>query len=118
MAQNNSHITADNVTEWMASTGFLFPRNELELARFEILYRDTVIDLTGYLIDPEVIVGRKQRSNVIALKPVPRDIPDMVPYKMVARKGGAVPQHILDKMKKNNQQRKDNDTGSQEEKPE
>ncbi len=118
MAQNNPHITADNVTEWLASTGFIFPRNELELARFETLYRDTVIDLTGCLIDPEIIVGRKQQSRVIAFKPIARDAQEMAPYRMIARKGGNLPQHILDKMKKNHQKIKKNDTGSQEKRPE
>ena len=38
MTQNKKHITPENITEWLASTGFLLPRNEVELERFEKLY--------------------------------------------------------------------------------
>jgi hypothetical protein len=118
MAQNNQSITPENMTEWMACTGFLFPRNELELACFEILYKDTVIDLTDSLIDPEVILGRKPRPAVrMTFSKAPETF-DMSPLRMVARKGGELPQHILDKMKKNQQKHKDNDSGAEEKKPE
>jgi hypothetical protein len=118
MARNNQSITSENITAWMACTGFLFPRNELELACFDVLYMDTVIDLTGQLIDPEIILGRKPRPIVRITFSKPPEAFDMSPLRMVARKGGDLPQHILDKMKKNQQKHKDNDSGSQEKEPE
>jgi len=117
MAKNNLHITPDTITEWLASTGFLFPRNELELARFEKLYADVQEDLTGVQIDPEVILGRKQRANVISLGSKGETTEPK--FRMAARKGdGVIPKHIMDKIKKNQDNRKQDDTGSAKESPE
>jgi hypothetical protein len=119
MAQNNSHITPDNFTEWMASTGFMFPRTILELERFEKLYDDIRMDLSGRQIDPEIILGRKAKPITAALKPLTEEN-DFSSYRMVARKGDSpVPKHILDKMKRNQEKRKENDgSGPEKEKPE
>ena len=61
MAQNKKHITPENITEWLASTGFLLPRNEVELQRFEKLYGDIDFCLTGQEIDPEKIINNTFR---------------------------------------------------------
>jgi len=113
MAQNSKHITIENMSVWMASTGFLFPRDEIELARFEKLYGEEVIDLTGSLIDPEIIIGRKPDAKIVKLNKTPEAERINEFYKMVARKGGNIPKHILDKMKNNQLKRKDDDTGSE-----
>ena len=118
MARNKSHITIENMTEWMCSTGFLFPRNIIELKRFEKLYADVQMDLTGRQVNPEVILGKKQRddNNSIASSLVTKH---EIHFRMAARKGGGnIPQHILDKMKKNHDQNKEDDNCGQEEIPE
>ena len=114
MAKNNSNITVDTMTEWMASTGFIFPRTVLELTRFEKLYDPYQEDSTGFQIDPDVILGKKERTKVISLTP---KVEDQSPnFRMAARKGdSAVPKHIMDKIKKNQDKRKQDDPGAAEE---
>jgi len=113
MAQNKSHITPDNMAEWMASTGYIFPRTLRELMRFEKLHSDVEINLEGHRIDPEKILGRKGGAQVIQLPEV--NVKEESRLKMAARKGDSnISQDILDKVKKNHDQRKKNADGSQE----
>jgi len=114
MAKSNLHITSENITEWMASTGFLFPRTMLELERFEKLYGDVQEDLTGCQIDPEIILGRKERNPTVTL--TSKIETQEVKFRMAARKGeGSVPNHIMDKIKQNQDKRKLDDSGSAQE---
>ena len=101
MAQNSLNITSDNITEWLASTGFIFPRTILELSRFEKLYGDVQIDLTGCEIDPDVILGIKQKANIISLSSSTEELKEPK-FRMAARKNDSnIPKHILDQIKKN-----------------
>lgn len=112
MAQSKKHITPENVTEWLASTGFLFPRNEVELSRFEMLFGDEDYGLTGLEIDPAKIIRGEKSSKIIQ---VPESIKpeDIEAYRMVARNGSKLPEHILKKIKNNqNKSKKDGDTES------
>lgn len=110
MAQNKKHITPDNITEWLCSTGFLFPRNEVELARFEKIYGDTDYGLTGNEINPErIIKGLPVEKRTISLTPdVGKE--DFNEYRMAARNGNALPKHIMDKIKKNQSKPKSDGT--------
>lgn len=113
MAKNNSNITIDTMTEWMASTGFIFPRTVLELTRFERLYNEYQEDSTGFQIDPDVILGKKQRTAIIPLTSMTIEEPK---FRMAARKGDtAVPKHIMYKIKKNQDKRKQDDPGTTQE---
>jgi len=115
MATNKKHISPENITEWLASTGFLFPRNESELKRFEELYGDTDFGLTGKEIDPDKIIdGTFVSSGVIPL-PSEINIADFTMYRMAARNGKAMPEHILNKIKMN-QENHNNDPGTEESK--
>ncbi|MBS1597324.1 MAG: hypothetical protein JST75_03805 [Bacteroidetes bacterium] len=117
MARNSLHITPDTMTEWMASTGFLFPRNELELARFEKLYAEVEEDLSNSLVDPEIILGRKTRTNIISIDGK-IEAQNQPKYKMVARKGDSnIPQHIMDRIKANQDKKKKDDHGTEKDKP-
>lgn len=107
-------ITPDNITAWMASTGFIFPRTTSELRRFEKLYADIVIP-EFELLDPEVILGIKTSKGTPLDKPVQKPIAT-APLKMAARKGEKdIPQNILDKIKKNQQLNKGDANGAQKE---
>jgi hypothetical protein len=118
MAQNNLNIKSDNITEWLASTGFIFPRTILELSRFEKLYGDVQIDLTGCDIDPDVILGIKPRASIISLGAGSEELKEPK-FKMAARKGDSnIPKHIMDKIKKNQDKRKQDDSGTEKERPE
>lgn len=114
MGNQKKYITTENVNEWLSSTGFLFPRNELELARFEKLFGSPGESLTGKEIDPaRIISGKFKGGKIVKLRSV-EDTTEANVYKMVARNGSTIPKHILDKMKKNQESRK-NDIGSAKE---
>lgn len=70
MAQNKKHITPENITEWLSSTGFLFPRNEVELERFEKIYGEEDFGLSGNEIDPEKIINGTFREKKFLKMPV------------------------------------------------
>eukprot|EP01118_Nematostelium_gracile_P018442 TRINITY_DN8186_c0_g1_i1.p4 TRINITY_DN8186_c0_g1~~TRINITY_DN8186_c0_g1_i1.p4 ORF type:complete len:118 (+),score=10.66 TRINITY_DN8186_c0_g1_i1:1498-1851(+) len=114
MSQNKIHITADNMAEWLSSTGFLFPRNELELARFDKLYPVEIENSKEFKVDCSKIINNTLKTKTISLKPEATE-EDIVPLKMVARKGSSIPKHILDKIKLNQDERsKDNFPGKKE----
>ncbi|WP_257670490.1 hypothetical protein [Parapedobacter tibetensis] len=115
MAQSKIHITPDNMSEWLASTGFLFPRNELELARFDRLYPVEEEGIGGFQVDCQAILdGTAKTSKRITLAREAKE-GDIIPLRMVARKGGNLPKHILDKIKKNQDGRSKDNPGSPEE---
>lgn len=111
MAQNKLFLNPEEITGWLASTGYLFPRNELELKRYNKLFGDNEeIKIT----DSSVSIERIFSGNV---RPFPQKISfstydkDQIvsEYKMVARNGlEGVPEHILNKML-NNQNKNDAD---------
>lgn len=116
MAHDKNHITPENIEEWLASTGYLFPRNELELARFEKLFGQSDESITGKEIDPDKIInGETETTKVIQMLPG-TDSETFKEYRMVARNGSNIPKHILDKMKKNQDDSRKNDNGSAKEK--
>lgn len=107
---NKNKINNQNLEEWFRSTGFLFPTNELELARFNKLYADYDFKLKDVSIDARLIIEGNVCSYVTKVLKIEEkdelnsEIEDL---KMVARKGQEVPKHILDKMTKKH--RKNND---------
>jgi len=59
MATNKKYqgkVDLDNLREWLCSTGFLFPQNELQLARFNELYADYDFKLKDARIDVKSII--------------------------------------------------------------
>lgn len=104
MAQNKKNITPENITEWLSSTGFLFPRNEVEDARFEKLYDDIEATL-GYTIDPKKIINNEMPSK--SLKKVAIDNSQFTEFKMAARNGKNLPKHIIEKIMKNQNNKDD-----------
>lgn len=116
MAHDKKHITAENIDEWLSSTGYLFPRTELELTRFEKLYAESIVSITGKEIDPDKIINEQfDKTKIIPIKSTEKK-EEFTEYKMVARNGNDVPRHILDKMKKNQDDARNKDDGSSKEK--
>ncbi|HEY5746087.1 MAG TPA: hypothetical protein VIU12_08430 [Chryseolinea sp.] len=115
MAKNSPNVTPENVTEWLASTGFIFPRTLAELARFEKLHSEIADEkLPAEGFDPDVILGIKSRAKTVQLKP-PAGEEETPRFRMAARKGDTnIADHIMDKIKKN-QDSKKNDPGSPKE---
>ncbi len=114
MAQNKKHITPENITEWLSSTGFLFPRNEVELERFEKLFGDEDFGLTGKEINPDKIINGSFRETKIAKMPTDIKLEEISPYRMAARNGNILQKHILDKIKKNQSKPKDDSDGTED----
>lgn len=112
----NKNITPANVTQWLASTGFLFPTNELELSRFNKLYGELDEQLTGKEIDPERILKGLTPSKFVTMNIASTVEEEFSTYKMVARNGSNLPKHILEKMKKNQANSKSDDSSTSEEK--
>ncbi len=107
---NKNKINNKNLEEWFRSTGFLFPTNELELARFNKLYADYDFKLKNASIDAKSIIEGNICScetKVFCISKVDEVKDGIEELKMVARKGQEIPQHILDKMTKKH--RKNND---------
>lgn len=107
---NKNKINSQNLEEWFRSTGFLFPTNELELARFDKLYADYDFKLKDVSIDAQSIIEGNACSystkspRIVKLDELNNEIEGL---KMVARKGQEVPKHILDKMTQKHRKNKD-----------
>lgn len=114
MAQNKNSITSENITEWLCSIGFLFPRNELELSRFEKIYSEEEDSVTGNEVDPDRIIRGETKGQVIDFKTKSEEA-DFSNYKMVARNNAGLPKHILDKMMKNQEKGKHGNADRSEE---
>lgn len=100
---NKNKINNLNLEEWFRSTGFLFPTNELELARFDKLYADYDFKLKDVSIDAKSIIEGNICScetKIFHIRRVEELNSEIEELKMVARKGQEVPKHILDKMTK------------------
>ena len=107
MTQNKKHLTPDNITEWLASTGFLFPRNKVELERFEKLYGEVDFGLTGNEIDPDKIINNSFRENKNIIMPDDINQNEINKYRIAARNGKVLPKHIIDKIIRNQNKPKD-----------
>jgi len=100
---NKNKINNQNLEEWFRSTGFLFPINELEIARFNKLYADYDFKLKDVSIDAKSIVKGNVCScgtKVFRVEKTDELNSEIEELRMVARKGQEVPKHILDKMTK------------------
>lgn len=98
MGQSKKIVTENNFREWLASTGNLFPGNKIELARFEKLYADFEYSIDENCIDPFAIVNGGFSPRAIKIKQQKEENTDL---KMAARNLDKIPEHILKKIKKN-----------------
>lgn len=113
MAQNKKNITPENITEWLSSTGFLLPRNEVELERFEKLYGDVDFGLTGKEIDPSKIINGTFREAKVQQVLSNINQEEFNSYRIAARNGNNLPKNIMDKIKKNQTKSKDDKSRSE-----
>jgi hypothetical protein len=92
-------ISENNFREWLASTGNLFPGNKLELYRLEKLYADFQYTLNEDCVDPFKIISgefKPQRiDNGIKINDNSEE------FRLAARNLGNIPEHIMKKLKKN-----------------
>ena len=93
MAQNKIQITAENSREWLASTGFIFPINQVELTRYNLLFGDADSGITGKEVDPFKII--KDSSRNVRYIGVKQYIKGLHQHKMVAANANTLPAHIM-----------------------
>lgn len=109
MSTQKIKISQVNITEWLRSTGYLFPRNEIELARFERLYPEIKRQTEDSSVDPFAILeGTRQRKS-IRLDFEDEQVDNYPQLRMAARKYQDLPVHIIDKIKQNQKKSSDND---------
>ena len=97
-SKKSRHITELNIDTWISSLGFSFPRNQAEEKLFDKLYEDYNHELTGKEIDPLKLIKQcEEEENVSDISNVDNN------WKMAARNFGELPKHIIDKMKKNHE---------------
>lgn len=101
-------MNAGSVNEWLAPLGYLFPKNSWELGQFEMLYGNYDHKLINRPVDVDAIIEGRVQSKAIGQIPLFEEEENSFQQpRMAARKGEAVPKEILEKMKRN-QQRKRN----------
>lgn len=101
MTKKKKTTAKNEFSEILASTGFLFPRNEVELSKFETLFGDSNYGLTGDEIDPNVIIKRNpSKSKVVHLSNLRRLMPSE--NRLVARNNNDQNRTIDNKVKKKN----------------
>ncbi len=112
--KNKEILDINNIVEWLRSTGFLFPKTELQLARFNKLYEDYDFILKNASIDINSIIEGSicfRSTQIIEFESNNQEFKEIDNLKMVARKGHEIPSHIIDKMKQKHC--KKNDGGKQ-----
>lgn len=97
-SKKSRHITESNVDNWISSLGFSFPRNQAEEKLFDKLYNDFSHELSGKEIDPLKLISQCEEEEKNGS--VDGNL-DNNNWKMAARNYGELPKHIIDKMKKN-----------------
>jgi len=102
----NNKLDNQNWEEWLHSTGYLYPTNELELARFNKLYAEYNFKLENKSINIDAIIQGRSCSCLKIIESININ-PDLQELRMVARKGEEIPKHILDKMKNKHHRGKD-----------
>ena len=109
MSKKKINITQDNLTEWLSSTGYIFPRNEIELSRFERLYPVVERNTKDDSVDPFAILDGSRKRKPIKLDIDDEVIENLPELRMAARKFQNLPEHIIEKIKKNHKKSSDND---------
>ncbi|WP_445955809.1 hypothetical protein [Yeosuana sp.] len=94
-SKKSRHITVSNVDNWISSLGFSFPRNQNEEKLFDKLYKDFDHELTGKEIDPLKLIKQCEEESELGINNHDNN------WKMAARNYDGLPLHIIDKMKKN-----------------
>ena len=87
-------INDDNVGKWLSALGFSFPRNEAEEKIFDKIYSNYAYKLKDVKIDGSKLINEIEKEELHVQN-------EEVEWKMAARNYGDLPEHIIEKMKKN-----------------
>ena len=107
MPKSNIRIDETNIYEWLCSTGSLLPSTETELARFEKLHPDGRITVNASAIDPFAIISGTREKKELSWNQLLLDETEQDELRLAARRHSELPDHILERIKKN-QQKSDN----------
>lgn len=98
MSKDNS-LTPENLDDWLCSTGFLYPTNNIQLERFNKLYSDYEFKLKDARIDVHSIITGTNNKPSIIKNIIDINENDISELRMAARNGiENLPQDIIDKM--------------------
>ncbi|SHG52034.1 hypothetical protein SAMN05443144_13210 [Fodinibius roseus] len=100
MAKNRINITPENLTVWLRSTGYLFPRTKVELSRLNKLYPEVKRDTKDEQVDPYEMLENSREREPLNLQVSENIEEDYSGLRMAARKYEKLPEHIIEKMKK------------------
>jgi hypothetical protein len=103
MAKNKLYIGEENIYEWICSTAYLLPSTEQELVRFERLYPDAQIKVNATAVDPFLIISGTRKEKELSWTQKTVDEQEQGELRMAARRHSEIPDHILARMKKNQQ---------------
>ena len=102
MPKKSIEVTELNIAEWIHSTGHLLPRNDIEHSRFNLLYSSIERTVMDEQVDPFKILNGIWKPKAIILMPEEANINDQITeLRMAARNHTQMPEHILNKIKKN-----------------
>lgn len=93
-SKRSKFINRANVSKWLSALGFSFPRNEAEEKTFDRLYSDYDHKLGEVKIDASKLIDEIENESSPG-KTEPQE------WKMAARNYGGLPEHIIEKMRKN-----------------
>lgn len=100
MANNKSKfINNENISRWLSALGFSFPRNQSEEKIFDKVYSTYEHQLIDVKIDAMKLISEVENESSTLHT-------DKQEWKMAARNYGDLPKHIIDKMKKNQNDKK------------
>lgn len=101
MTKNEIHITMENLEEWLCSTGYLFPRNPLELKRYNNLYPKVKRTIPNEVVDPDAIFEGTRKEKTFKSNIENQNKNDFTKPRMAARNMKDLPDHILKKINNN-----------------
>jgi hypothetical protein len=101
MESNSKGINQENFNEWLSSLGFIFPKSLKENARFDKLYSDHTFKLDENTVDPSRIINGEIRFEDFVKTADNFNMEINNEIRLAARGFKELPEHILKKIKKN-----------------
>lgn len=102
MGKKKLNINLSNLDGWLRSTGYFLPETDQEIIRFEKLYSNIERQTDDNKVDPIAIINNTRVARVVHMFDENKSLKDEInQLRMAARKHNALPDYILDKIKKN-----------------
>ncbi|MDF2515929.1 MAG: hypothetical protein K0R59_1225 [Sphingobacterium sp.] len=83
-------LSEDMIDDWLCSTGYLYPLNEVHLSRFDSLYNNYDFKISNARINiKEIFNGTLCKFDSVKILPKKVDEDEIAKLRMVARKGAS-----------------------------